>query len=464
MSRRALPMVAWLLLSLALAACQPAVVPTLVAPAATPVPPLTTPVAIAATTAPEPVVEVLAATTPATAVVNVAAGTPAGDVPRKHVVAEGDTISALSNLYGVPAAAIVAANGLADENAIEVGTALLIPAAQAAATAPSAAPLATTVPLTVSLQTRPADWPPSRTDADPENYPLLRLSPAGGLRIHYQPGTFPEATMETLAPALDDILFHLQQQMGAFLDRPVDIYLAGTLFADTPSLQGLSVSRQYRTTVLVNGAYHQGEEYYILGHELTHVAATNLFGPASSTMIHEGLATYLPQNHLRDAGYLSIHEIAAVAQQAGAFVPASTLIQYTYERNEFNGHIRSFLNYNLAGSFTGYLIERFGMERMAILYSSGNYYNAYGASLAQLDSDWQEWLSGVEVPGNAQDYTTMLAEVTSAYRRYMLASSDGYHANYLAYLALNRARLANNRGLPEQARVELDEFWRLFGP
>jgi len=44
-----------------------------------------------------------------------------------HVVAPGDTLWAIASRYGVPMAAIVSANAIADPNVLVVGEALAIP-------------------------------------------------------------------------------------------------------------------------------------------------------------------------------------------------------------------------------------------------------------------------------------------------------------------------------------------------
>src|SRR5690606_16956059 len=132
------------------------------------------------------------------------------------------------------------------------------------------------------------------------------------------------------------------------------------------------------------------ERDYILAHELAHVAATHILGPASSTMLHEGLATYLPQSYLTDdAGYLSIETICAAAYQTDAFRSATQLSQLAYGETAFGGHIRTFFNYNLAGCFVGYLLQTYGMESLDQLYDSGDYAAVYGLTLGELDAAWQ---------------------------------------------------------------------------
>lgn len=48
--------------------------------------------------------------------------------PTTHVVVRGETLSSIASLYGVPVAAIQAANGIKDPNYIAIGQRLIIPA------------------------------------------------------------------------------------------------------------------------------------------------------------------------------------------------------------------------------------------------------------------------------------------------------------------------------------------------
>lgn len=52
---------------------------------------------------------------------------PAGTIGRNHVVASGDTLSAIATAYGVKIDAIIKANNLKDANSIRIGQKLFIP-------------------------------------------------------------------------------------------------------------------------------------------------------------------------------------------------------------------------------------------------------------------------------------------------------------------------------------------------
>jgi LysM repeat protein len=393
-----------------------------------------------------------------------------------HVVQPGETLTDIATQYSVSIADIVAANDLSDPDAIGAGQTLLIPvnpveqSTSAAIVTDAAAdlPMQPTVsvlapPLTTNIQ---PDWPPSRTgDGLAENYPLISRTSSGNVIIYYQPGTYPDLEITALTQTIDDIWNDIQIQLGKSFPRTVDIYLAGTLFAINPALQGLAQSWQYRAFVLVNGTFHPGEEHYIIAHELTHIAATHSLGPVSSVMLHEGLAVHLPQSYLtEEASYLPHTEICASTLNTPAFRSAVQMHAFSYGPTGFGGHIRNFFHYNLSGCFVTYLIETYGLEKFDRLYDSGDYQGIYGRSLSDLDQEWRGWLTTIPLTIDPEQLIASVSNVAVAYDAYVAASTGGVHANWEAYLHLNRARLAANQGLFDLSEIELVTFYDLFSP
>lgn len=404
----------------------------------------------------------------------------------EHVVQPDEVLGDIALIYGVSVDAIVAENDLPNQNMIFPGDVLRIPPASTANSEESPPPTSVadvaataTLPIPVTLTPElqatatsapqtdaasPPDWPPSITSGDlAANYPLVRQTGSTALLLHYQPGTTPAQNIDELDQTIDRIFARLQAAMNGSVPRQVDVYLGGTLFGNNPSLQGFTQSYEFRSFVLVNGAFHRGERDYILGHELAHVAATHILGPASSTMLHEGLATYLPQRYLtEDAGYLPIQQICAAAYQTNAFRSATQLNQLAYGETAFGGHIRTFFNYNLSGCFVGYLLEQYSMDHLDTLYDGGNYVAVYGQTLSELDAAWQVQLQNTPLRIDAQGLVTTVEEIADAYEGYIRASAGGFHANYTAYLHLNRARLEANRGNLDNAQRELEQYRLLF--
>ena len=344
--------------------------------------------------------------------------------------------------------------------AVSLPTATTIPTATATPLLPTSTP----PPPTAVPQ---ANWPPSQLTGDLQSsYPLSTT--VGSLVVHYQPNTYPAEQLAELTAVLPTIMTELENALGGGIGHPIDLYLAATLFADNPALQGLTQSYEFQTAVLVNGAFHPGERDYILAHELTHIIATHRLGPASSAMLHEGLAVYLPQAHLvQTAGYLPHTTICAIAHQqrdqSSQFSTITELAQQGYGPATFGGHIRTFINYNLSGCFVGYLLQTYGLDRLDAVYESGDYVGVYGRSLSELEADWQATLADIPIPIDGTRFLQQTAVIAAAYDRYLAASAGGNHANWPAYLLLNQARLATNQGQMDAGQQYLAAFETLWG-
>lgn len=342
-------------------------------------------------------------------------------------------------------------------------TAVALPTATLIPTVAPLPPTSTPPPSTAVPQ---ANWPPSQLTGNLQSsYPLSTT--VGSLVVHYQPNTYPAEQLAELKAVLPSIMTELETALGGGISHPIDLYLAGTLFADNPALQGLTQSYEFQTAVLVNGAFHPGERDYILAHELTHILATHRLGPASSPMLHEGLAVYLPQTHLvQTAGYLPHTTICAIAHQqrdqSSQFTPITELAQQAYGPTTFGGHIRTFINYNLSGCFVGYLLATYGLEQFDAVYESGDYLGVYGRSLPELESDWQATLANIPIPIDGARFLQQTAVIAAAYNHYLATATEGNHPNWPAYLLLNQARLATNQGQLDAGQQYLSDFETLF--
>lgn len=431
-------------------------------PAAATPPPTAVASAVLPTAVPSPSSTPTATPTlPAPTAVAPTATIPATSSPQTitHLVAAGEVLLGIAARYGVSVEAIVAQNGLASADAIWEGQPLLIPLTGAetavpipttiTVTATTAVVAATAVAPPISPTTAaPAAWPPSLISGDLDaNYPLLLTTASGQVRLHYQPATYPQGQMTWLAPAVDQIWAETQQVLGGSLGRPIDVYLAGTWFGVNPALQGFTQSWEYRSFVLVNGAFADGETLYIIAHELTHIAATHLLGAPAATMLHEGLALHLPQSYLtQQAGYLPYTQICAAILPTPAFKTAAQMSGMGYNTAGFGGHIRTFFHYNLSGCFVAYLLETYGFDAFARLYSSGDYEEVYGRSLAALDQEWQAWLAALPVTVDGARLVVLETAVVQTYETFLTAVIAGQQPDWNAYLRLNRARQLVHQG------------------
>jgi N-acetylmuramoyl-L-alanine amidase len=115
-----------------------------------------------------------------------------------HLVAPGETLSALASRYGVSSAAIARANGLGDPRSLRAGSTIAIPPAGAAGVGAAAAPPAPLAPAPAPPPPAPAAPPPPAPAPAP---PLAPAPPAPVIAAAAPPP--PPPPPAPAAPAID---------------------------------------------------------------------------------------------------------------------------------------------------------------------------------------------------------------------------------------------------------------------
>ncbi len=130
-----------------------------------------------------------------------------------------------------------------------------------------------------------------------------------------------------------------------------------------------------------------------LKHELAHIFSAEFgkyyfkvadgFNPA----LIEGVAMAADDTY---GGY-NIHYLAAVAANNGYYYKLSDL---------FKGFsffaVSSGLSYVYAGSFTAFLIDKYGMQKLKVLYGNIDFISVYGKSIYELEEEYNLFLSAIE--------------------------------------------------------------------
>jgi len=135
----------------------------------------------------------------------------------------------------------------------------------------------------------------------------------------------------------------------------------------------------------------------VFKHELTHALMSaygrGVFGTPYNMGVVEGIAEAVEQDFFRG---LEFQEYFAAAVKAGAIAPASK----TMSTAGF-GSSSMWKSYEMAGAFTGFLINKYGQEKYTEYYASPNPEKVYGKTISELNDEWIEWLSGMEVSAYA---------------------------------------------------------------
>jgi hypothetical protein len=254
----------------------------------------------------------------------------------------------------------------------------------------------------------------------------------------------------------------VEATLGVNLNGSFDIYAAGTLY-DSPNthLRGLSRSLDRRLFLLLDGSGDEAENAYLVTHEMTHLVAWNTLGAPSSTMLSEGLATYVGKPALEEGGYLSYDQVCLGAYAAGEMASMAAIEK---DWQSFEGHIRDRFNYFGSACFVEYLINNYGIGSIHRLYNTSDFPTIYGESLAALDSDWQASLEArqSELTIDPAEMVENTEDVTSVYA-YVLGSYNGTSNMHRAYALADQARLALWRGDYPTVQRALHEVYTLTG-
>jgi LysM repeat protein len=367
-----------------------------------------------------------------------------------HVVQEGETLAYIAGLYGVTVDGIARANNLTDPNQIYAGLNLFIPGVAPTETGGTPSPDAT-----------PGGSSRSITEGDlAANYPLTITR--SRFRLHYQPDTYAAEHIDEMVGLIETGLEYVEDTLQTQLPGQFDVYVAGTLYAgEEVELRGRSRSADRQLFFLYDGTGNQATTQYLVAHELTHLLAWNVFGPPSSAMLSEGLATYVGREFLEEGGFPPYEEYCAAVYKAGRM---SSMASLTSELNAFLGHTADPFNYFGSACFVGYLIELEGLDTLEQLYHTADYLALYGETLTGLDADWQAELAAragqlTIDPGPLVKYTD---ELSRAYD-YVFGNYDDSPVMVDAYHAVDRARVALWSGDYVTTRAALDEVYALTG-
>jgi tetratricopeptide (TPR) repeat protein len=143
-----------------------------------------------------------------------------------------------------------------------------------------------------------------------------------------------------------------------------------------------------------------------LKHELVHVVAARFGLPIINASLSTGLVEGLAEAMDWNFGNRTLHQYAAAMHKAGVAPNIRSLMLFTGFAAQ-----SSSISYVLAGSFSRFLIDTYGIRKMTLLYRTNDYETLYNKSLDDLIAEWKTLLANM--PVTASD----LAAVDVLFRR-----------------------------------------------
>jgi tetratricopeptide (TPR) repeat protein len=135
-----------------------------------------------------------------------------------------------------------------------------------------------------------------------------------------------------------------------------------------------------------------------LKHEIVHAVAAPFGVPVLRVSLSTGLVEGLAMAVDGEWGNRTLHEYAAAMREAGIAPPIDGIMSLW---GFASAH--SSVSYVLAGSFCRYLIDRYGMRNLLLLYRSLDYRAVYGRSLGDLALEWESYLDRIPLDDEDQD-------------------------------------------------------------
>lgn len=226
--------------------------------------------------------------------------------------------------------------------------------------------------------------------------------------FHYRPGDLDDQSLAKVVKANVEKFEECESLLRMKYKGRVHIFLYRDV-ADLQRTTGTGAVAFSTGTVSV----HQAIEFNSV-HELTHIFALqfpNDEDKVTDNFAVEGLATILAEHDEN----IPIHSWAAVYQST------SRLPNLVELRRSWPGGAPPRVHvYHVAGSFVGYLIEEFGIEKVKRWYvNSTEAHMEFGKTFRRLERDWQQWLKRKTV--QPKDREHILAKLGAMPEKYASA-------------------------------------------
>jgi tetratricopeptide (TPR) repeat protein len=203
--------------------------------------------------------------------------------------------------------------------------------------------------------------------------------------IHYAPDSFSDEEIRRFGAEHE---FRLHQIMEEFALRRVDplesfVYPSADLKRRLIGAGSTNIAKPWSRQMHIT----RDALWSSLKHEMVHIVA-GVFGrpvirASLSTGLVEGLATAV----VRGWGNRTVHQYAAALYAFDLAPDITGMMSFA----GFASQVPS-VSYVLAGSFCRYLIDRYGIRKIVLLYQSEDYSGVYGRTLEELVSEWRRYL------------------------------------------------------------------------
>jgi hypothetical protein len=195
--------------------------------------------------------------------------------------------------------------------------------------------------------------------------------------FHYLPDTWVVSEIKGIAIEHETAFADNVEFLELDYEGPIDVYLytsEESFYRATARDAGFAINEASE----VHTRWFAEDDHQTPGHEITHVITYQAIGQPSEALLGEGIAVWL------DHGGNVYHSLCAELYAKGQLVPLSDFIG--------DGWDGSAAAYYEAGSFVGFLLESYGVDKFRKLFTAADLDTAlkktYRTNLAALEKKW----------------------------------------------------------------------------
>lgn len=207
---------------------------------------------------------------------------------------------------------------------------------------------------------------------------------------NYRPNSAAAADIDQIETEQERVFTQLNQLLGTQYNQKIHVYIFNDLadagFTDKTG-QAFPILNTIEVIYGVDG-YTIGKRG-ISAHEVTHIITFNGWGPTDLRILSEGIAVYMEHVTYDDETDYGGSQMVVAALTAHGNLPDIESLASDFEQFDTN------ISYPVSGSFAGYIIRRFGMDKFRKLFTEGrsdhfvaDFQSVYGISLADVENTW----------------------------------------------------------------------------
>lgn len=205
----------------------------------------------------------------------------------------------------------------------------------------------------------------------------------------YAPGGNAEDSIRAIASDAEWYWQRLASHWNTSPKKSVDVYLFEN-YNHLKRLTGIGAAHASINMISIVYSTATTRTFY---HELVHALHQAGFHPKFTVWFNRGIVEGLAQAYQDELVWLpDAHRYHAGALKSGKLPSAANFMS-------FFGFwkVEEMIAYDSAASFIGFLIYTYGMDKFQEFQKSPNYEHVFGKDIAQLDTEWKQFLMNVEV-------------------------------------------------------------------